>query len=384
MHSLRTCAFIIVCLRAAFSPAGVTAQTHDQPPPNVKLGSTHERVIRSEILARDFTLSVSLPAGYDLTGKRYPTVYLTDADSGFGLAHVASLSLQLDEEIPEIIVVGVGYGLDLPRDTSKWMSRRAQEFTPTPVKVYPGSGEAAQFSRFLREELIPFIENTYRVDATDRTLVGGSFGGLFAVYDMLQSTRAFHHYVARSPSLFWDDRVLFKLEADYAGQHRDLPVTLVTSVGAVETNRLRSAWQDFVKVLEGRQYRGFRLVLAEVPSARHATAIGVALYSGLKAALGHIDSRELDRYVGRYELVGGAVFSIGRDGNDLAADWLGQRDLALLVRSRRKVSLAAGQGEPGSDVRALEWFEFHGDDRDAINEVVVHANGHTIEGKRVR
>jgi predicted alpha/beta superfamily hydrolase len=375
----------IVVILVSISVATARQATDQLPYQAATLGSTHVRNVRSSILSRDFKIYMSLPWGYGSTQKRYPAVYLTDADSGFGLAHVASLNLQGDQEIPETIVVGIGYGLDLSRDLSAWVARRTRELTPTAMKDRAGSGEASQFARFVREELVPFIENNYRTDPGDRTLAGGSFGGLFALYMMLQSPNSFGQYIARSPSLYWDDRFLFKLERDYAAKHRDLPVTLFTSVGTAETDRMRSDWADFVKVLRGRQFSGFRLVVATMPEARHNAAIGMAFYAGLKAVLGAtVDDSALDQYVGRYTVPQGTLLSIARGEQGLLVDWNGERGLRVLARSPRRFSFAAGQGDAASEARSLERLEFRQDTGGDISQVVIHKNGQSVIATRVK
>ena len=234
----------VICAVVALLNWSPIAAAQSQPPgqssyPTVGLSSTQVRAVTSAVLARDYRIYVSLPWSYGSTEKRYPTLYVTDADERFGFDRGAYQDLHADQEIPELVVVGIAYGTDLPGASPAWSSRRTREFTPSAAKDSPGSGEAAQFSRFIREELIPFIDANYRTDRTDRTLTGGSLGGLFTIYVMLQTPNAFQHYIARSPSLWWDNGMMFALEQTYAATHRDLPVTLHTSMGL---SKRQPAW----------------------------------------------------------------------------------------------------------------------------------------------
>ena len=43
-------------------------------------------VFSAKILTRDFQISIVLPWSYRSAAKRYPAVYVTDADTGFGRA----------------------------------------------------------------------------------------------------------------------------------------------------------------------------------------------------------------------------------------------------------------------------------------------------------
>jgi len=362
------------------------ATTH----PAVTLSSTEVRTLSSSILSRDFQIYVALPWSYRVTEKRYPAVYVTDADASFGMAHAAYQVSQNDQEIPELILVGIGYGLDISSALSTWNTRRTQELTPGAAKDYPGSGDAARFSRFVREELVPFIEKNYRTDPADRTLGGGSLGGLFAMYVMLQTPSAFQQYVAGSPSLWWNDRMMFSLESAYAAKQRNLPVTLFTSIGSAESSTSVEPWREFVRILQERQYEGFRLITATLPDVKHSTAAGLALFSGLKSVFGGwpVDAEFLDRYVGRFVLPGKEVVTITREGQQLWADWNGQRKLNLLARAPAKFSFATGQSELIADDKALlplvglEYIDFRGSGRGPVERITIHWNGKPVVATR--
>ena len=354
-------------------------------PPPVSLASTERRALHSMVLARDFQVDVSLPAGYTASAKRYPVVYVTDADSRFASAQAAVREEQGDREIPEAIVVGIGYGNGAGGGPGARGSRREEEMTPTASADSPGSGEADRFLRFIREELTPFIDATYRTEPADRTLVGGSLGGLFVMYVMLRAPDAFQQYVASSPSLWWDNRVMFRLEREYAAAHRDLPVTLFTSMGADESDTMVVTWRDFLRALRSRQYRRFRLVTTTIPGAQHGVAIGSAIYPGVKTALGDMTppTPALQAYVGRYALPEGGTLSITRDARQLWADWEGQSALKLLARAPRRFSFAAGQGRPSSTARTLERLVFQVDAHGRATAVVVYQNGRSLTATRV-
>ncbi len=63
-------------------------------------------------------------------------------------------------------------------------------------------------------ELIPYVNRAYRVDPDDKTIMGLSFSGLFPTYLLFTETDLFEHYVIVSPSLWWDDGVIFCYEEE--------------------------------------------------------------------------------------------------------------------------------------------------------------------------
>jgi predicted alpha/beta superfamily hydrolase len=67
------------------------------------------------------------------------------------------------------------------------------------------SGGAPAFLRVLREEILPFVEETYRT-SEDRGIAGHSFGGLFAAWMLLEAPDLFRRYGLNSPSLWWERR----------------------------------------------------------------------------------------------------------------------------------------------------------------------------------
>jgi len=389
--------FLSVCFGlVGILSAGHVAAQEPKPSgatlPAVTLGSTETRTISSKVLSRDFQISISLPWSYRITQKRYPAVYILDADLGFGLAHTAYQASQLDGNVPELILIGIGYGIDISSAFSTWSTRRTQEMTPSAAKDYPGSGEAAGFSRFIREELIPLIDANYRTDPADRTLAGTSFGGLFATYVMLQTPSPFQQYIVRSPSLWWDDRTMFTLENAYSGKHRDLPATMFTSMGSAETDQMMSTWKEFVAVLTKRQYDGFRLITTTIQGAKHATAGAIALFDGLKAVFGGwpVDAEMLDRYVGRFVLPGNEIITIAREGQGLSADWNGKRKLNLLARAPAKFAFTTGEAELLSGEKdllplvGLQYIDFRGSGRRPVESITIHQNGKPIVAPRAK
>ena len=103
--------------------------------------------------------------------------------------------LTMYEMVPEMIVVAIPHG------------DRMNELTFSPSNEengnWPSSGGAESFHRFLEEELIPSIDESYRTHSF-RILVGHSLGGLFAVESLSRHPGLFQATIALSPSLYWN------------------------------------------------------------------------------------------------------------------------------------------------------------------------------------
>jgi hypothetical protein len=71
-----------------------------------------------------------------------------------------------------------------------------------PITPEGEPGGADDFFAFVMNELVPFVEKSYRTE-TYRILMGQSNSGLFATYVFLTRPDAFDAYIVSSPSLGW-------------------------------------------------------------------------------------------------------------------------------------------------------------------------------------
>jgi len=133
-----------------------------------------------------YHIYIRLPDGYsEATHQRYPVVYLLDGDSTFPYLAPHHLFLTYDDKLPEAIIVGIAFG-----SFKQPTNRRGRDF---------GEG-AANFQRFLKNELIPAVERRTRSDPTKRILVGQSRGGGFVLYSAYTDPALFWGRVASNPS----------------------------------------------------------------------------------------------------------------------------------------------------------------------------------------
>ena len=123
------------------------------------------------------------PPGYeDSPRRRYPLVLFHDGQNVFdgATSFLPGLEWGADESadrlvravrIPPCILVAVA-------NTAK----RREDYT---LEADPrhGGGQSAAYQRFLMEELLPFIDRTYRTrpDAAHTTVIGSSLGGLVSL-----------------------------------------------------------------------------------------------------------------------------------------------------------------------------------------------------------
>ncbi len=154
----------------------------------------------SAILDETRTLNVWLPPQHDTAETPYTVLYLIDGGLEQDFPHIAGLAQLgvVSWQFQPLIVVGIE------------TQTRIHELTPQPqdpryVSAFDTAGGAAEFRRYIAEEVIPFIENRYRVGER-RAIIGESLAGLFIVDTLLHQPDLFDDYIAVSPSLWWDDQ----------------------------------------------------------------------------------------------------------------------------------------------------------------------------------
>ena len=103
-------------------------------------------------------------------------------------------------------------------------------------RVPPGGG-AETFLKFLLSDIEPALSQRVRIDTSERSLYGHSYGGLFVLYAYLSEPQRFAHYLAASPSLWWNRQALMsKLpgESVPAGQRGSLTVMVGEGEGSAD------------------------------------------------------------------------------------------------------------------------------------------------------
>jgi predicted alpha/beta superfamily hydrolase len=236
--------------------------------------------------------------------------YLVDANGMFGATVDTIRLMQFQRHLPPLLVVGIGYRAGTLAETT---ALRTRDLTPTPWPGYvrfaphdPPRGGAPQFLAFLRDELMPWVAARYGSAGPEAaTFFGHSLGGLFGAYVLVNRPDTFARYIIGSPSLWWDRRVVFAQEREYATTHDDLPADVFLGIGALETNegRAREAsrldeesralasaidldmvadMQEFVDQLADRGYPNLRLTGAVFPDEFHITVPFLVLSRGLR------------------------------------------------------------------------------------------------------
>lgn len=143
---------------------------------------------------------VYLPKEYKTANKKYPVIYMHDAQNLFDAktSYVGEWNVDetLDSINAQVIVIGIEHGGE----------KRIEELTPYPHPKYSG-GKADEYLDFIVTTLKPKVDSTYRTktEAKNTAIMGSSLGGLVSFYAALKYPEVFGKVGCFSPA-FWFNR----------------------------------------------------------------------------------------------------------------------------------------------------------------------------------
>lgn len=293
-------AFAVACCFVAGGALAQGASIALEGAPYV-LEGTEVRTVRARELQRDYQIYVSLPASYAQSGRSYPVVFVTDAPYAFPITRaIAGRAGRKGRDIAEFILVGLAYANG---DTPEYSRRR--DYTPGPpdgteiASDMPGRepkfGEAAAFSRFIANDVFPFVARHYRADMNRKTYIGHAYGSLLGLEMLFGERPMFENYVLGSPSLWFGRRMMFEREKAVAASRKDLRANVLLAVGEYETLKPGSRYnkrEDMVRdvrafkaALKSRNYPGLKIHADVIPEEDQLTVGPAVITRGLRWAL---------------------------------------------------------------------------------------------------
>jgi predicted alpha/beta superfamily hydrolase len=277
-------------------------------------------LVRSRQVEQEFKIQVMLPPLRRGCAPNLPTVYATDANLTFDVLKGLSYSLQSPERnTPPFMLVGIGYPSDNPFAGAML---RARDFTfpgypqlsTTPPAIdgvlLPGPGGkdfygAEAFQRFLKSELIPFIEERYATVPEERTYFGHSAGGGFGLFTLFTARDLFRNYIISSPGLLFngtssagvsyqDYDFVLRDARRFLASGQTLQNDIFMSVGSEEEYepallqwQLTSSFFRLTALLEAAGVPGLRLTTEVFRGETHMSVWPLAFMHGIAAVIGH-------------------------------------------------------------------------------------------------
>ncbi|MEW7290845.1 alpha/beta hydrolase [Aquimarina sp. 2304DJ70-9] len=157
-------------------------------------------------LDRTRQIRIYLPPNYEKSDKKYPVVYMHDAQNLFDNATSYAGEWGVDESLNELsklsdielIVVGIDNGEE----------KRMNELSPWENTEF-GKAEGKQYMEFIVNTIKPYIDTTYKTqkDREHTAIMGSSMGGLISHYAIYKYPQIFGKAGIFSPSYWYSEKV---------------------------------------------------------------------------------------------------------------------------------------------------------------------------------
>lgn len=287
-------ALILTAALSAFATFAVNDYFSHRPDfgKNVEVKTLH-----SDSLGESREFLVHLPESYlREPARRYPVLYVLDGSSeDIHTAASAALMARIGV-IPELLVVGI------PNTSGEG---RQRDYTPPGMRqdideAKSPEGKADRFLAFLKGELIPHVESTYRTSGP-RMLAGNSRGGLFVLYSLLAAPSLFNARFAHSPALWRDDDALVLQLEKFLSSKPDLDGFLYLSLGGEENEKMTLAFKRALAVLEAQAPPSLKWQADFTPDANHgsnaerATPVGLKLFFAVATPSSSSDNHTISK-----------------------------------------------------------------------------------------
>ena len=236
-----------------------------------------EKVFSNTVNDR-FKVDVKLPDTYYDSTKTYPVLIVLDGDLLFPISLGATHYLESGNHLPEMIIVGIGYG------AFEWFNgnNRSRDYTAHPTEGRPYEGGAEVFLEFLKDELIPHLSHKFRIDESRLVLMGHSLGGQFVVNAFLSEPSLFKGYIASSPNIaMWQDYFWNTLEVNREKINQTSNKIFI-SVGEKEVKEIYLQPIDqLVNNLKNDLLKKERIIFKKIENGEHFIVPSIALVYGL-------------------------------------------------------------------------------------------------------
>ena len=213
----------------------------------------------SSILNSTTDLFVGLPKNYHQANCRYPVHYILDGQIIFPYYFGVS-DMLTKGEMPECIVVGIQ------------SMKRGYYFKP-------GDG-ANDYTQFIKNELIPFIDSNYRTN-NFRLILGHSTSGAFVVNTLLNCPELFDIFIAGAPyhsDMFLEEVRDTKLKG-FANKKY-----FYSFYGHDDNKQEKLNWDSLSTLFKQKQLNNFVLINKDYTDEGHYSIVYRYIPDGLKIA----------------------------------------------------------------------------------------------------
>lgn len=216
--SVVRCIFLLLIMvstsQPAFSQPKMELQRNtvllDQALPSYRFTS---HIITAQNNHRQYELFIGIPF-QSAPANGYAVLYALD-----GNAVISQLNAKMLNTLhhpPVIVAIGTPSPLLFDGDA------RTYDYTPAlpsgdtvdPAHNRPAGG-AEFFTQTLAHQIKPYVASLAKINSAKEFLWGHSYAGLFVLHTFFLHTELFTHYIAASPSLWWQNGLILQEEVSF-------------------------------------------------------------------------------------------------------------------------------------------------------------------------
>ncbi len=265
------------------------------------IGNVTKIKIQSKILKQNREILIYTPAYYNESVYQYfDVIFVFDSQNRefFDLTH--SLITLLDENNTDkpFIVVGI------TAYTGKDKYARNDDFLPPPKydkienSLY-GFGHANRkgFTRYLKEEVLPFLEKNYRLSSR-KLAIGHSLSASYVLSTLINNPNLFSSYIAISPNFSYDKERLASNFVNY--KFNKLKKEKFLFISHANEDSYWKSWkksrEKIYTFLNTTKPSKIAFKIKGYKNNGHRTSFLPAVYDGLKEYLKYLDSLPKEKY----------------------------------------------------------------------------------------
>jgi predicted alpha/beta superfamily hydrolase len=266
---------------------------------SVVLDSSQIFTIYSPTNKQNYRIQARLPGSYQNNpSKKYPVIIKVDGQWDFPLAASVFNNIYFDGQMPETIIIGIDWA-DVKGNVH---AIRARDLLPAPMGSFANSGHAKKFVEVLEKEIIPELNNRFRLNGQE-FLLGGSWGGTFVTFALLEQPNIFDGAIAIAGDYKTASEVFDKQIKSLSGSNALDGKRLYIGVG--NGDPVAPAVLDYAEKLKQAKLNGFKLKLDHLEGFGHS---GMNV-PGYAAGYQHVFERprlslatdKLRQFVGKYK-----------------------------------------------------------------------------------
>lgn len=227
--------------------------------------------IVSKVLNEKRDIKIRLPKEYkEGSDKKYEVIYILDGEWNMNnFSFIYNFAME-DKFVPPVILVA------LPNTYIDGANMRDRDFLPKEMKDNKLAGKADNFLKFIKTEVIPYINSKYPSNRKN-SLYGHSYGGVFTFYAMLAEPELFNTYYCTDPPLSWNNNFLRNLATEKFKDMEKLKKNLW--IAGTTYNLSILAMKSF---LEKNAPKKLRWETAHYENERHNSVRLKGIYDGIK------------------------------------------------------------------------------------------------------